>query len=60
MSQVEKNTLRMYLANNNGGLYWPKQNGTIYRGMMFYGNTSVAGGWNRDARAVNPKEKTVW
>jgi len=35
MSQVEKNTVRMYLKNNNGGLYWPKQNGTIYRGMMF-------------------------
>jgi hypothetical protein len=35
MSQVEKNTVRMYLTNNNGGLYWPKQNGSIYRGMMF-------------------------
>jgi hypothetical protein len=35
MSQVEKNTARMYLRNNNGGLYWPKQNGSIYRGMMF-------------------------
>ena len=35
MSQVEKNTARMYLKNNNGGLYWHKQNGSIYRGMMF-------------------------
>ena len=35
MSQVEKNTLRMYLKNNNGGLYWQKQSGSIYRGMMF-------------------------
>lgn len=36
MSQVERNTVRMYLKNNNGGLYWHKQDGTIYRGMMFY------------------------
>ena len=35
MSQVEKNTVRLYAKNNNGGLYWPKQNGSIYRGMMF-------------------------
>ena len=36
MSQMERNTMRMYLKNNNGGLYWHKQDGTIYRGMMFY------------------------
>ena len=36
MSPVERNTLRMYLKNNNGGLYWHKQDGSIYRGMMFY------------------------
>lgn len=36
MSQVEKNTVRMYLKNNNGGLYWRKQDGSIYRGMMFF------------------------
>jgi hypothetical protein len=36
MSQIERNTVRMYLKNNNGGLYWHKQDGTIYRGMMFY------------------------
>ncbi len=36
MSQIEKNTLRLYGKNNYGGLYWPKQNGTIYRGMMFH------------------------
>ncbi len=43
MSQVEKNTLRMYLENNNGGLYWPKQNGSIYRGMMFFGMSPEIG-----------------
>jgi len=36
MSPVERNTVRMYGRNNNGGLYWPTQNGTIYRGMMFH------------------------
>ena len=36
MSQIERNTVRMYLKNNNGGLYWRKQDGSIYRGMMFY------------------------
>jgi hypothetical protein len=36
MSPVERNTVRMYLKNNNGGLYWHKQDGSIYRGMMFY------------------------
>jgi hypothetical protein len=36
MSQLERNTVRMYLKNNNGGLYWRKQDGSIYRGMMFY------------------------
>jgi len=35
MSAIERNTVRMYLKNNNGGLYWHKQNGSIYRGMMF-------------------------
>ena len=35
MSPLERNTVRMYLKNNNGGLYWHKQNGSIYRGMMF-------------------------
>lgn len=37
MSQVEKNTVRLYAKNNNGGLYWRKQDGSIYRGMMFHG-----------------------
>lgn len=36
MSQVEKNTMRMFGKNNNGGLYWRKQDGSIYRGMMFH------------------------
>jgi hypothetical protein len=36
MSTVERNTVRMYLKNNNGGLYWRKQGSSIYRGMMFY------------------------
>ena len=36
MSDVERHTARMYGRNNNGGLYWPKQDGTIYRGMMFH------------------------
>src|ERR1051326_2627650 len=36
MSQLERNTVRMYLKNINGGLYWHKQDGSIYRGMMFY------------------------
>jgi len=36
MSPVERHTVRMYLKNNNGGLYWHKQDGSIYRGMMFY------------------------
>jgi hypothetical protein len=31
MSQVEKNTLRMYGKNNYGGLYWPKQDGNLSR-----------------------------
>ena len=35
MSPIERNTVRLYLRNNNGGLYWSKQNGSIYRGMMF-------------------------
>jgi len=36
MSLVERNTARLYGRNNNGGLYWPAQNGSIYRGMMFH------------------------
>ena len=55
MSQVEKNTLRMYLANNNGGLYWPKQNGTIYRGLMFFGISPEIGRY----LAENVKEQTL-
>ena len=55
MSQVEKNTLRMYLANNNGGLYWPKQNGTIYRGMMFFSISPEIGRY----LAENVKEQTL-
>ena len=55
MSQVEKNTLRMYLANNNGGLYWPKQNGTIYRGMMFFSISPEIGRF----LAENVKEQTL-
>lgn len=37
MSQIERNTARLYGRNNNGGLYWPTQDGSIYRGMMFHG-----------------------
>jgi hypothetical protein len=55
MSQVEKNTLRMYLANNNGGLYWPKQNGSIYRGMMFFSISPEIGRY----LAENVKEQTL-
>jgi hypothetical protein len=55
MSQVEKNTLRMYLANNNGGLYWPKQNGTIYRGMMFLSISPEIGRY----LAENVKQQTL-
>ena len=36
MSPVERNTMRLYGRNNNGGLYWPKQDSSIYRGMMFH------------------------
>lgn len=36
MSQVERNTARLYGRNNQGGLYWPTQDGSIYRGMMFH------------------------
>jgi hypothetical protein len=55
MSQVEKNTLRMYLANNNGGLYWPKQNGSIYRGMMFFSICPEIGRYLEE----NVKEQTL-
>lgn len=55
MSQVEKNTLRMYLANNSGGLYWPKQNGTIYRGMMFLSISPEIGRY----LAENVKQQTL-
>ncbi len=36
MSQIERHTLRLYGKNNWGGLYWPTQDGSIYRGMMFH------------------------
>jgi len=55
MSQVESNTLRMYLANNNGGLYWPKQNGIIYRGMMFFSISPEIGRY----LAEHVKEQTL-
>lgn len=55
MSQIEKNTMRMYLKNNNGGLYWPKQNGSIYRGMMFYGLSPEIGRY----LAENVRDETL-
>lgn len=55
MSQLEKNTVRMYLKNNNGGLYWPKQNGSIYRGMMFLGICPEIGRY----LAENAREETL-
>jgi len=55
MSQLEKNTLRMYLKNNNGGLYWPKQNGSIYRGMMFLNISPEIGRY----LAENVREETL-
>lgn len=55
MSQVEKNTVRLYLKNNNGGLYWPKQNGSIYRGMMFLSISPEIGRY----LAENVREETL-
>ncbi len=55
MSPVEKNTVRMYLKNNNGGLYWPKQNGSIYRGMMFLSISPEIGRY----LAENVREETL-
>ena len=55
MSQIEKNTVRMYLKNNNGGLYWPKQNGSIYRGMMFHCISPETGRY----LAENVREETL-
>jgi hypothetical protein len=55
MSQVEKNTARMYLKNNNGGLYWHKQNGSIYRGMMFLSVSPEIGRY----LAENVREETL-
>ena len=48
MSQVERNTVRLYGKNNNGGLYWRKQNGTIYRGMMFLSVSPEIGRYLRE------------
>jgi hypothetical protein len=55
MSQIERNTVRMYLKNNNGGLYWHKQDGTIYRGMMFYCISAEIGRY----LAENVREQTL-
>jgi hypothetical protein len=55
MSQIERNTVRMYLKNNNGGLYWRKQDGSIYRGMMFYGISPEIGRY----LAENAREETL-
>ena len=55
MSQLEKNTVRMYLKNNNGGLYWHKQNGSIYRGMMFLSISPEIGRY----LAENVREETL-
>jgi hypothetical protein len=43
MSEMEQSTLRLYGVNNNGGLYWHKQDGSIYRGMMFYSMAPAIG-----------------
>ncbi|MCX8155952.1 MAG: hypothetical protein N3J91_05820 [Verrucomicrobiae bacterium] len=48
MSQIERNTARMYGRNNNGGLYWPAQDGSIYRGMMFHGLSPEIGRYLAD------------
>ncbi len=37
LSPIERNTARLYGRNNHGGLYWPTQDGSIHRGMMFHG-----------------------
>jgi len=55
MSQVERNTVRLYAKNNNGGLYWPKQNGSIYRGMMFLSISPEIGRYLLD----NVREETL-
>ena len=55
MSQVEKNTVRLYAKNNNGGLYWHKQNGSIYRGMMFLSLSPELGRYLRE----NVREETL-
>jgi hypothetical protein len=45
----------IYLKNNNGGLYWPKQNGSIYRGMMFMGISPEIGRY----LAENVRDETL-
>ena len=55
MSPVERNTVRLYLKNNNGGLYWRKQDGSIYRGMMFFCISPEIGRYLAD----NVREQTL-
>jgi hypothetical protein len=55
MSPIERNTVRLYLRNNNGGLYWNKQNGSIYRGMMFLSISPEIGRY----LAENVREETL-